>query len=165
MSEMEKLKAQNAALADRIAKLEEAAKPAKPAEEGPPYVHQPPDYTAGMTMGRSAMQAMSDALPSSFYSDLRADARRSNPTEPSSPTAKTNAQRIADSLKGTSSAAQSEPPRQRGTGFVEPRPLEPPPGVALADRLMDVQDAKDRAELIERELKLAKARMGKGDAG
>ena len=30
---------------------------------------------------------------------------------------------------------------------------------------MDVQDAKDREELIERELKLAKARMGKGDGG
>jgi hypothetical protein len=29
---------------------------------------------------------------------------------------------------------------------------------------MDHQDKIDRAELIERELKLAKARMGKGDA-
>ena len=32
-------------------------------------------------------------------------------------------------------------------------PLRPPPGVAQADRLMDAQDAKDRAELIEREAK------------
>ena len=45
----------------------------------------------------------------------------------------------------------------------EPAPLEAPPGVALADRLMDHQDKIDRAELIERELKLAKAKMGKGD--
>ena len=35
------------------------------------------------------------------------------------------------------------------------------PGDELADRLMDHQDKIDRAELIERELKLAKARMGK----
>jgi hypothetical protein len=33
----------------------------------------------------------------------------------------------------------------------EPTPLGPPPGIAIADRLMDVQDAKDRAQLIERE--------------
>jgi len=40
-----------------------------------------------------------------------------------------------------------------GTGWVAPMPLRPPPGVAQADRLMDAQDAKDRAELIEREAK------------
>ena len=43
-------------------------------------------------------------------------------------------------------------------------PLGSPPGVELADRLMYHQHKLDRAELIERELKLAKARMGKGDA-
>jgi cell division protein FtsB len=61
MSELEKLKAQNAELADRIAKLEEAANPAKPVE----YVHQRPDYTAGMSMGRSTIQAMLDGVPES----------------------------------------------------------------------------------------------------
>jgi hypothetical protein len=40
-----------------------------------------------------------------------------------------------------------------GTGWQAPIPLSPPPGVAQADRLMDAQDAKDRAELIEREAK------------
>ena len=60
-------------------------------------------------------------------------------------------------------SSPAEPQRQRGSGWVEPRPLEPPPGVALADRLVDAQDKIDRAELIQRELKLA--RMGKGDAG
>ena len=38
-----------------------------------------------------------------------------------------------------------------GTGWQAPIPLSPPPGVSQADRLMDAQDAKDRAELIERE--------------
>ena len=54
--------------------------------------------------------------------------------------------------------SQSQP--QRKGGWVEPRPLEPPPGVAIADRMMDAQDAIDKAELA---LKFAKARMGKGD--
>jgi len=38
-----------------------------------------------------------------------------------------------------------------GTGWAHSAPLGPPPGVAQADRLMDAQDARDRAELIERE--------------
>jgi hypothetical protein len=35
-----------------------------------------------------------------------------------------------------------------GTGWVEPAPIRPPPGVALADRLVDEQDRKDREALI-----------------
>ena len=58
-------------------------------------------------------------------------------------------------------AALSQP--QRKGGWVERRPLESPPGLKYVDAQIDAQDAKDRAELIERELKLA--RMGKGDAG
>jgi hypothetical protein len=38
-----------------------------------------------------------------------------------------------------------------GTGWAHSAPLGPPPGVAQADRLMDAQDAKDRAELIREE--------------
>ena len=40
-----------------------------------------------------------------------------------------------------------------GTGWGHSTPLGPPPGVAQADRLMDAQDQRDRAELIEREAK------------
>jgi len=36
----------------------------------------------------------------------------------------------------------------RGTGWSDPTPLGPLPGVSLCDRLMDAQDRKDRAELI-----------------
>jgi len=36
---------------------------------------------------------------------------------------------------------------------VHPTPIGPPPGVAACDRLMDAQDQKDRAELVEREAK------------
>lgn len=38
-----------------------------------------------------------------------------------------------------------------GTGWMKETPLGPPPGVAQADRLMDAQDRRDRAELIQRE--------------
>jgi hypothetical protein len=37
---------------------------------------------------------------------------------------------------------------QNTSGWRDPGPLGPPPGVAIADRLMDVQDARDRAQLI-----------------
>jgi hypothetical protein len=42
----------------------------------------------------------------------------------------------------------------RGSGWSEPTPLSNPPGVNWADRLMDHQDAKDRAELIQQEAQL-----------
>ena len=35
-----------------------------------------------------------------------------------------------------------------GSGWAREIPLGPPPGVAQADRLMDAQDAKDKAERI-----------------
>jgi hypothetical protein len=41
-----------------------------------------------------------------------------------------------------------------GTGWAREIPIGPPPGVAQADRLMDAQDARDRAVLIEREARL-----------
>jgi len=34
------------------------------------------------------------------------------------------------------------------SGWRDPGPLSNPPGVAIADRLMDAQDARDRAQLI-----------------
>ena len=40
---------------------------------------------------------------------------------------------------------------QNRSGWRDPGPLGPPPGVAIADRLMDVQDARDRAQLIANE--------------
>ena len=55
--EIKKLEAQNAELSDRIAKLEEAAKPPKPFVPGPRIQF---DRTEGACMPRSAMQAMID---------------------------------------------------------------------------------------------------------
>ena len=122
MSELEDLK-------KRVAELEKATKAPEP------FVPMPMprrDLTEGACMPPSAMKAMVDALPSSFFSDLRADARKPNPSQASS-----------SPITSTPAAL----PQRRGTGWVEPRPLEPPPGVAIADRLMDHQDKIDRAEL------------------
>ena len=80
-----------------------------------------------MIMDRETMRRMAAVDTSGLHGDLRAfqQQRRSN-----------------HRLGATSTPT--------GTGWVEPRPLEPPPGVALADRLDDAQDEIDRAELIER---------------
>jgi hypothetical protein len=109
-------------------------KPRSPSTQGPI------DRTAGMSMDRESMRRMAAVDTSGLHEDLRAFQQQ---------------QRAASS--------PAEPQRPRGTGWVEPRPLESPPGIEQVDRLVDAQDARDRAELIERELKIA--RMGKGEAG
>ena len=139
---VEALRAENDALRKRMEKLEEQVNP-KPRPE---WVHQPPDYTAGMSMPANALAAMVDCSKS-FMADLRADARKPNPIQ-------------ASQSPITSTPSTQSPQPQRQGGWVEPRPLEPPPGVAIADQLTDAQDEIDRVELAQ---KLAKARMGKGD--
>jgi hypothetical protein len=42
-----------------------------------------------------------------------------------------------------------EPESYGPKGFIDPVPLSSPPGVALCDRLMDEQDRRDRAALID----------------
>lgn len=132
------------ALRARIAKLEEAAKPPKPFVPGPRIQFDP---TEGASMPPSAMKAMVDALPASFFADLRADARKPNPVTGGPP-------------------APPTPQGPRGSGWVEPRPLESPPGVHIADRLMDEADRLDRIELAERLAKAAvieRAAKGEGN--
>jgi hypothetical protein len=142
MSELEKLKAQNAELSDRITKLEEAAKPPKPFE---PYVMPRFDPTENMSMPRNAMQAMIDAVPESVMQGIRADARKPNPIH------------VSSSPVASTPSAQ---PQRRGTGWRDEAPLGPPPGIEHCDRLVDAQDKIDRAELA---LKLAKVeQLSKG---
>jgi hypothetical protein len=40
--------------------------------------------------------------------------------------------------------------KERGSGWQAPSPLESPPGVAICDQMMDVQDALDKRELEKR---------------
>jgi len=115
----------------------------------PPYVHQPPDYTAGMSMPRSAMQAMIDAVPESVMRELRADARKPNPITQAS-----------SSPLSTTPSTQPQPTQRKGTGWREEAPLGPPPGIKYVDALVDQQDRIDRAELA---LRLAKASLNKSE--
>jgi hypothetical protein len=71
----------------------------------------------------------------------------------------------ADGTSGTVSAVHRSPGLP-GTqnGWVEPRPIGPPPGVAAADRLMDAQDAKDRVDLIAQEARRAAVRKALAEA-
>jgi hypothetical protein len=145
MSELEKLKAQQSELADRIAKLEEAAKPPEPFKS---EYQGPIDYTAGMTMPKSALEAMVNSSRS-YMADLRADARKPNPIQ-------------ASTSPITSSPSTQSEPQRRGTGWREEAPLGPPAGIEHCDRMMDVQDAKDKAELA---MKLAKVELSKRSGG
>jgi hypothetical protein len=100
-----------------------------------PMPHQPPDYTGGMTaanmMDRATLQAMAAADdPRGRSADLQAFQQQQR-------------QR----------SAPAEPQRPRGSGWVEPRPIESPPCVAIADQLVDAQDKLD---LIERAREFSK---------
>jgi hypothetical protein len=106
----------------------------------PPSTWQPHDYTQGMSMARSTMLEMMKVTPEGLMKELRADALKPNP------------------VTGSAPQPQSQPVR-RGSGWAKPIPVEPPPGVAILDKIMDEQDRLDRAELV---LKFAKAELGKG---
>jgi hypothetical protein len=133
MSEAELL-AQIAELKDRIAKLEERGKPAAPMRaDATPFR----DLTANATMPPSALRIMADAVPDHIVRQI------------------TNGLRVKGELSPIAGAGRvdSRVPYENRSGWRAPAPLSNPPGVALADRIVDAQDARDRAELIEREAK------------
>lgn len=58
---------------------------------------------------------------------------------------------VADNRRGVAErsspvAPAKEAPVQRGSGWAEPTPLSPPPGVALIDRIAEAFDRRERAE-------------------
>jgi hypothetical protein len=119
---------------ERIAKLErelaELKAQVKPAPE-PPKAREPwPKYdpTEGFRMPASAVQAMVDVVP-----DMRAIVEE---------------QRHGRSEPGGFLGPEKTVAKEKGSGWRNPTPLEPPPGVAICDQLMDVQDKIDRAERI-----------------
>jgi hypothetical protein len=128
--ELDDLKQRNEELEVRIAMLENRLNP-KPL---PPSNRGPVDYTEGFSMPRSAMQAMTDAVPESVMRSVMNDALKPNPV---------------------TQGATPPPTKQRATpNFAENRPLEAPPGIDHVDRLVSHQDRLDRAE---RAYALAKA--------
>ena len=116
----------------------EAAKPFK----AEPFVRFDP--TERMGMPASAMRAMVEAVP-----DFRGIAVE---------------QRVGRSQPGMFPDKPSGEPRaRRGSGWVEPKPLEPPPGVSVMDQMLDVEDEIDRRAL-ERRLGV-KRKVVAGDGG
>jgi predicted XRE-type DNA-binding protein len=134
------LKAELAALKKRQgeleAKLAEADKP--PAPQFKPEPRERYDPTANFGMPRSVVREMAKAIPPDLARDLRADALKPNPV-----TGTSQAQLSQDRDGGRVQI-------QRGTGWQEPNPLSAPPGVPIMDRLMDMQDAIDKADLERR---------------
>jgi hypothetical protein len=76
----------------------------------------------------------------------------------------------ADGISGQLTSAHPNPGLPGShRGWVDSRPLGPPPGIAHVDRLVDAQDAKDRHELVmqharrEAERKFAEEGKPKGE--
>jgi hypothetical protein len=91
-----------------------------------------------LAMPPSAVRYFADGVTAADCADLRRASHSPigpSPMSPSSPP-------VSGARRGVAGS---------GTGWAHSAPLGPPPGVAQADRLMDAQDAKDRAELIRQE--------------
>ena len=127
-----------AALKREVEELKAKLAPPKPFVSEP---YQRYDPTAGMCMPPSALAAMVNAEPKGFMAGVVRDNR-------GAPTGPTGAIPRSTGGGGPANVPGS------GTGWAHETPIGPPPGVAQADRLMDAQDARDRAELIKRDAQL-----------
>jgi len=121
------------ALKERIAKLEEAAKPPAPFKPDPDW-RPPPNPIDRASMPPQAMADLVGAVPDAM--DRQTVNGNRAPAD------------LAPLAGGTSTPTIAQ---QNRSGWRNPAPLTNPPGVAQADQLMDVADARDRAELIEKE--------------
>jgi hypothetical protein len=63
---------------------------------------------------------------------------------------------VQDQRGRAAPSAEPSKPVTKTSGWQEPRPLSAPPGIALADRLVDQQDALDKAEAVAKLARLAK---------
>ena len=127
-----------AALRKRVEELEAKAKPAEEKKPFTPAPYEPIDWTARMSMPRSAIEAMVAAEPKGFMKGVVDDNR--------APTGRPGM--IPSTQQGGGSGPANVP--GSGTGWAREIPLSNPPGVNYADKLMDEQDRRDRAELAQR---------------
>jgi hypothetical protein len=128
-----------AQLEAEVAALKASLAPKPPPEPFKPQPYQRYDPTANMSMPPSALRAMVEAVPDNFMRDVVRDNRA-----PSRPSGMIPQQPTGGGPANVPSS---------GRGWSASIPLSPPPSVAQADRLMDAQEQRDRAELIEREAK------------
>jgi hypothetical protein len=101
-------------------------------------VHQMRERQANTWMPPNAVREMVAAEPSGFMHDVALRDTRA----PNSPG-------MISRTEGPSNVRGGNVPGS-GTGWQAPTPLSNPPGVNYADKLMDEQDRRDRAELAQR---------------
>jgi len=106
-----------------------------------PEPYQQYDPTAGMCMPRSVMEEMARAVPDRVVHDIAMRDGRA-PTGPSSQGAIPSSQQVSNVHPGG------------GTGWARETPLGPSVHQRYVDAQLDAQDAKDRAELVERDARL-----------
>jgi hypothetical protein len=126
-TELEQVKA-------RVAELEKANAPAAPMPREPMERFDP---TARASMDRETMHDLATAIPPDLARDLHNDLSRGNPL--------TQSQSQLPQDRGGGGVQI-----QRGDGWAKERKIEPPPGVPIMDRLMDMQDKIDKADLQRR---------------
>jgi hypothetical protein len=129
-----------AQLKARVAELERATKPPAPPDM---KAYRRYDPTEGMSMPASALREMVNAVGDAMISDIAMRDGRA-PTGPSAQGVIPSSQPLSNIRTG--SAGRS--------GWAHEVPLGPPPGVNILDRIMDHEDAKDRAELVERHARM-----------
>ena len=126
-----------AALKREVEELKAKLSPPKPFVPKP---YEPIDWTARMSMPPSALRAMVAAEPRGFMAGVVHDNRA-----PGTPT--------GTIPRSTGGGGQANVPGS-GTGWAHETPIGPPPGLRYVDAQLDAQDAKDRAELVEREARI-----------
>jgi hypothetical protein len=130
---MTDLKAELEALRAELAELKEKMKPKAPFVSD--YVPPSPNrFLDRASMSPEATRIMVEAVGDGMVRDIVNGNRA--PTQLAPLASPPVGPRVADEDR---------------SGWREPAPLSNPPGVAIADRLMDAQDARDRAELIAQE--------------
>jgi hypothetical protein len=129
--EIDELKAE---IAQLRAEVERAKPPAPPHFEAGPSRPTTTDLAMSrVSMSREVMREMANAVPDGLVRQIVNGSAPANLT----PLSEANARpRVADDNR---------------SGWREPRPLGPPEGIAHIDRLVEVQTARDTAELIEKE--------------
>jgi hypothetical protein len=92
---------------------------------------------------REDLAAMERATPTAMVRDIAMRDNRA-PLGPSGEGIIPSSQQMSNVRLGSSGTS----------GWRDATPLAPPPGVNILDRIMDHEDAKDRAELVERRARM-----------
>jgi hypothetical protein len=143
-----------AALKARVAELERAKKPPdfatleREAAEWRDKMHQLSEQrmSRASNFSREDLRAMEAACSTADVQDIVMRDRA--PSGPSAQGVIPSSQPLSNVRTGGGGSS----------GWREPTPLGPPPGVAILDQIMDHEDAKDRAELVERHARMAAMR-------